>query len=47
MIGHAPFLSLQVVLTFVVLDWDGPLVGDDLMGMAKLTFPDVRIMLSD
>lgn len=33
--------ALQVVLTFLVLDWDGPLVGDDLLGVAKLKLPDV------
>lgn len=30
-----------MVLSFLVFDWDGPLVGDDLMGVAKLTLPQV------
>ena len=31
----------QVTLTFVVYDWDGPLVGDDLLGVAKLSLSEV------
>ena len=27
---------------FVVLDWDGPLSGDDVLGVAKLTLPQVQ-----
>ncbi len=34
-------LALQVVLTFIVLDWDGPLMGDDLLGVAKFTLQEV------
>ena len=26
----------RVSLTFVVYDWDGPLVGDDFLGACKL-----------
>ena len=35
-------VHLQVSLTFVVYDWDGPLVGDDLLGVAKLNLTKVR-----
>ena len=28
---------------FLVFDWDGPLVGDDLLGVAKLTLPEVCV----
>ena len=31
----------QVTLTFVVYDWDGPLIGDDLLGAAKLALGEV------
>lgn len=33
-----------MVLTFLVFDWDGPLVGDDLLGVAKLTLQDVCVL---
>ena len=33
---------MQVSLTFVVYDWDGPLVGDDLLGVAKLNLQQVN-----
>lgn len=32
-----------VSLTFVVYDWDGPLVGDDFLGAAKLNMERVRL----
>ena len=35
-----------VSLTFVVYDWDGPLVGDDFLGAAKLTLEKVSLSLS-
>ena len=35
-------VHLQVSLTFVVYDWDGPLIGDDLLGVAKLNLTKVR-----
>ena len=35
-------INLQVTLTFVVYDWDGPLVGDDVLGVAKLSLSQVR-----
>ncbi len=31
----------QTSLTFLVYDWDGPLVGDDLLGATKLTLTQV------
>ncbi len=34
---------MQVALTFLVLDWDGPLVGDNLLGVAKFTLPEVLL----
>ena len=36
-------INLQVTLTFVVYDWDGPLVGDDLLGVAKLSLSQVHV----
>ena len=35
-------VHIQVSLTFVVYDWDGPLIGDDLLGVAKLNLTKVR-----
>ncbi len=37
---------VQVSLTFVVYDWDGPLVGDDLLGVAKLNILQVSHVTS-
>ena len=34
-------MLLQVTLTFVIYDWDGPLIGDDLLGVAKLSLSQV------
>ena len=40
--SHTPCCTLpQVTLTFVVYDWDGPLIGDDLLGVAKLALSEV------
>ena len=33
----------QVSLTFVVYDWDGPLIGDDLLGTCKMTLEAVSV----
>ena len=33
----------QVSLTFVVYDWDGPLVGDDFLGSCKMNLELVWI----
>ena len=38
---HLYLRPFQVTLTFVVYDWDGPLVGDDLLGVAKLSLSQV------
>ncbi len=42
--GVELFLSdlSQTTLTFLVYDWDGPLVGDDLLGATKLTLTQVQ-----
>lgn len=37
--------TFQVTLTFVVYDWDGPLVGDDLLGVAKLSLSQVLLYI--
>ena len=39
---HMYCVHMQVSLTFVVYDWDGPLIGDDLLGVAKLNLTKVR-----
>ena len=35
----------RISLTFLVYDWDGPLAGDDFLGMAKLNLTVVSCLI--
>ena len=36
------FEFAQLSVGFVVYDWDGPLVGDDILGAAKVNMEPVK-----